>query len=345
MMIEATTAMLERWYHAEHDERPLDVAKEMSRVTFTIVAKALFGADVLDDADRVAGAMDVLMEATYRRLSRIVDVPRWLPLPANRRYAEARATLDAVVYRVMGDRRRAATESHLLGMVLRQSAVNAGQVSDRQLRDLTITLLLAGHETTANALAWTLFLLAQHPDVEDELCAEVDAVLNGRAPSIADLRRLPFAEMVLHESLRLYPPIWIIERQVVEDDEIAGFHIPAGSTVVVCPYALHRHPSFWSHPDEFLPRRFSDIDSPRGQRTAFMPFGAGPHTCIGSQFALIEARLVLAMVIQACRLRLVPGRRVAPDPGITLRFADGFHARASRRRAAVPEPTIARVQS
>jgi cytochrome P450 len=203
-------------------------------------------------------------------------------------------------------------------------------MTDTALRDQTITLLLSGHETTATALSWTFFLLAGHPDVEVRLHDEVDERLGGREPSASDVQSLDLVTRVLNESMRLYPPIWILERYVLEDDEIGGYEIPRGSTVVICPYALHRHPAFWNRPDEFDPDRFAG-GTDGAAAGAFLPFGAGPHHCIGSHFAMLTTRIVLAMVAQRFRLRLAPGARPAPKGGITLRVRDRLTMTAEER--------------
>jgi cytochrome P450 len=192
-------------------------------------------------------------------------------------------------------------------------------LNDRQLRNETITFLLAGHETTANALTWTFYLLSRHPDVEGQLREELSHVLSGRAPTLEDLPRLVYLERVVKESMRLYPPIWIIERRVIADDVVGGYRLPAGSAVVIAPYALHRHPAFWERPESFEPARFENRPP-----EAYIPFGAGPRYCIGREFATLETQLIIAMVVQGFRLRLVPEHPVEPWPGITLRARHGL---------------------
>jgi cytochrome P450 len=186
------------------------------------------------------------------------------------------------------------------------------------LRNETITFLLAGHETTANALAWTFYLLSQNPDVERQLRVELSAVLSGRSPTVEDLPRLTFTTMVIQEAMRLYPPIWAIERRAIADDVIEGFHIPADSSVVISPYVLHRNEKFWPDAERFDPTRF--IIRPR----AYIPFGSGPRFCIGNEFAMMEARLIVPMVMQACHLELAAGYAVELQPSITLRPKKGL---------------------
>jgi cytochrome P450 len=240
------------------------------------------------------------------------------------RFRAALRSIDRVVYRLIARHRRnqAAGEPDLdllaLLMAMRDEETGAG-LSDRELRNEAVTFLLAGHETTANALTWTFHLLSRHPDVENRLREELAGVLAGRAPTLDDLSRLPYLKQVIQESMRLYPPVWIIERRVIAEDTVGGFRLPAGSAVVIAPYALHRHPEFWVRPEAFEPSRFETSAS-----DAYIPFGMGSRSCIGNEFAMLEARLITAMIVQAFRLRWVPGRPVEPQPGLTLRRPNGL---------------------
>jgi len=323
-MTAATTTMLERWRARRAQKEAVDVASEMMRLTYAIVGQTLFSADVGPDADAIEHAMQIILPHTFGRLGRVLNLPEWFPTAQNRRFRRALRNIDGVVYRIIDQHRRvqngAQTDRDLLSMLLRVRDEETGSgFSDEQLRNETITFLLAGHETTANALTWTFYLLSQHPEVECQLRDEVNAVLGGRTPTIEDLPRLSFTKMVIKEAMRLYPPIWIIERRVIHDDTVGGFALPAGSAVVVAPYVLHRHPDFWEAPDEFNPARFAN-QTPE----AYIPFGAGPRFCIGREFAMLEAQLITAMVIQSFHLCLLPGHRVEPLPGITLRVRDGL---------------------
>jgi cytochrome P450 len=323
-MTAATAAMLATWQARAADGQPLDIASEMMRLTYTIVGQALFSTGTGPDADTIERAMRTILPHIFGRIGRAWSGPEWLPLSGNLRFRAALAEVDRVVYRIIGQHRRdlAAGEAgeDLLAMLLRVRDEESGDgFSDRQLRDETITFLLAGHETTANALTWTFHLLSRHPEVERQLREELAAVLGGRAPTLDDLPRLVVTKQVIQESMRLYPPIWIIERRVIADDQAGGFHLPAGSAVVIAPYALHRHPAFWKDPDTFDPSRFA-VAAP----DAYLPFGAGPRSCIGDGFAMLEAQLITAMVVQSFRLRGVPGEVVEPLPGITLRTRHGL---------------------
>ena len=323
-MTTATSAMLENWRGSAAKGEALDIASEMMRLTYTIVGRTLFSSDVGVDAKTIENAMHVILPHAFGRLGRVFNWPDWVPTPQNNRFREAIRAIDGVVYRIIDQHRQTQgagqPDRDLLSMLLRVRDPETGAgFSDLQLRNETITFLLAGHETTANALTWTFYLLSQHPEVEAQLQEEVSVQLSGRAPSLADLPRLRVTKRVIQESMRLYPPIWIIERRVIDDDTVGGFSLPGGSTVVIAPYALHRHPKFWDAPDTFDPGRFAN-----GAPQAYIPFGAGPRFCIGSEFAMMEAQLITAMVAQSCSLRLVPGHRMEPLAGITLRARHGL---------------------
>ena len=326
VMSEAVAGMLERWEATVAQAGTLDVASEMMRVTYAIVGKTLFGGDLGREAEAVEQAMTVVIGHTYGRLERVFSLPAIVPTPENRRFRAALRTLDEIVYRVIRARRRDGGEqADLLGMLMHMPDSETGEgMSDRQVRNEALTLLSAGHETTANALTWMWYLLSRHPEVEGRLHAELAAVLGGRPPSLADLLRLRYTTMVIKEAMRLYPPIWIMERKVISDDEIGGYHIPAGSEVTISPYVMHRHPAFWDDPARFDPERFAEGGSAGRGRYTYLPFGGGPRLCIGHHFAMLEAQVITAMMAQAYRLRLVPGHPVEPRPWITLRPRHGL---------------------
>jgi cytochrome P450 len=302
------------------------------RLTYTIVGRTLFSAEVGEDAEIIERAMQVILPHTFGRLGRVLNWPDWLPTPQNRRFRRALGSIDDVVYRIIDQHRLAQKtgqpDRDLLSMLLRvRDEATSGGFTDEQLRNETITLLLAGHETTANALTWTFYLLSQHPGAESRLQEEISNVLGGRAPMLEDLPRLAFTKRVIKESMRLYPPIWIIERRVIASDVVGGCHLPSGSAVVIAPYALHRHPVFWERPEAFDPERFAGR-TPQ----AYIPFGAGPRGCIGIEFAMLEAQLIATMVAQSFRLRLVPGHPMEPLPGITLRSRHGLRMTLHEQR-------------
>jgi cytochrome P450 len=326
LIVEAVDQLLDSWREPAAAGRPVDVASAMMRLTCTIIGRILFGTDVTKELVELEEAATVVLGHTYRRLERIIDPPLWLPTPGNFRFRRAMARLDAVVHGIIEQRRRSgAGGDDLLSRLFRQRDESGGEgMNERQVRNETITLLLAGHETTANALAWTWCLLSLHPAVRRRVQEEVDEVLGGQPPSATDLPRLALLTRVFQESMRLYPPIWIMERAVLAEDVIGGYRIPAGSTVALSPHVTHRHPGFWDNPEGFDPDRF--LPEPMASRPtcAYFPFGAGQRLCIGANLAVLEAQLILARISQRYRLDLVPGFAVRPKPGITLRPAGGL---------------------
>jgi len=322
----AAQAMLQRWEPAARSGQPLDVAAELTRLTMVVVAQALFGQAVYDEEDAIGSAISTVLDDMAYRFDVPFYPPTEVPTPRNRRFLAARRLIDQTLYRVIEERRARLDDDSpdLLSLLLHARDEDTGQgMTSRQLRDEVLALFVAGHETTAASLAWAVALLSQHPAVERQLRAELSQALAGRAPTVDDLPRLPYNRMVLEETLRLYPAAWIFNRTAVAADEIMGFHIPAGAAVVLSPYVTHRHPEFWPNPEGFDPERFAPGQSDGRPRFAHFPFGGGPHQCIGAGFALLEAQLVLASLLQRYRLDLVPGHRLEPLPRVTLRPKDG----------------------
>jgi cytochrome P450 len=228
--------------------------------------------------------------------------------------------LDEVIGTILAERRAGEPGDDLLGMLMSTKDADTGEsMTDKQLRDEVMTIFLAGHETTANALAWTFYLLSTHPHVERRVRAELDAVLDDRPPALEDLGKLPYLLQVLKESMRLYPPAWTIDRHTIADDEVMGYRVRKDTLVLVSPFVTHRHPAFWPNPEGFDPERFEPALEEARPRYAYFPFGGGPRMCIGSNFAMMEAQLITAAVLQRFRPWLVPGHPVELQPLITLR--------------------------
>ncbi len=335
MMTDATAALLDRWRAPAAARRPLDIAAEMSRLTLEIVARALFGTALGDDEDAFRRAVSGGLAYANHLVNHFFALPLAIPTPANRRGRRAIASLDGIVWKVIGERRRDARDrGDLLSMLINARDAETNEtMTDRQLRDEVVTFLVAGHETTAVALSWTWHLVAQHADVERRLQTEVDTVLGDRVPTLADLPELRYTRMVIEESMRLYPPVWGTMRQAYDDDVIGGQLVRKNETVTVSPWITHRHPDLWERPETFDPERFTPERSAARPDYAYFPFGGGPRRCIGNQFAMMEAQLILAMTAQAFRMQTVPGKRVEPDPILTLRPRHGvwmtLHPRAS----------------
>jgi cytochrome P450 len=252
----------------------------------------------------------------------------WMPTPGNLRYRKHRKVFDELIFGIIRERkdRGQKEQGDLLDMLL------ATDMEEHQVRDESITLAVAGHETTANALSWTFYLLSKHPDVERRLHEEVKSVLGDRVPTLADLPRLELTERVIKESMRLYPPVWAFERQAVGEDEIGGQRIGPGYFVMMVPYTLHRDPVYWENPEGFDPDRFLPEREKERPRFAYIPFGGGPRVCIGNAFAMMEAKIILATIVAHHRVELVPGHPIVLEPSITLRPTRGvqvaLHARA-----------------
>lgn len=325
-MTRATAAMLERWDGLAARGAPVGMVEEMLRLTLSIVGEALFGASVGDKAAVVGGAFNVLSEQTVTRFRTLRLLPPVLPTRYDREFRAASRALRGAVMDLISERRQSAEDrGDLLSMFMLARDEDTGEtMSDEQLRDEVLTMLVAGHETTATVMSWVWAMLDQHPRVEEKLHAELDAVLAGRLPTAGDVPRLGYARMVVEETMRLYPPAYVFSRAVKEDDVIGGFRIPGGTMVDLSPYVTHRHPDFWERPDEFLPERFAPEASAQRPRYAYFPFSGGPRQCIGNGFAMMEAQLILATVAQRYRPRCVPGHVLTPEPLITLRPKGGL---------------------
>jgi cytochrome P450 len=313
----------------------VDVAREMNRVALAIAGRTLFGAEVSGEADAIARALDDAF-ALYNRLSNpFAFILDRLPVPGTLRMRRARERLDATIYRIIDEARRrgdAHTRGDLLSLLLsaRDDEGDGGGMTDEQLRDEALTIFLAGHETTANALAWTWHLLGRNPHVGDRLRAELSSVLGGRVPAADDVPSLPYTRAVLAESMRIFPPAWAIGRQPLEDFEIGGYTVRAGSVVLMSPWVTHRDPRFFAHPETFDPGRWTAEMEAGLHRYAYFPFGGGPRKCIGEHFAWTEGIVVLATLAQRWAMHPIPGHTVATQPRITLRPLGGMPMRAER---------------
>jgi len=335
VMTGCATALLESWKPGE----PIDLHDAMMRLTLQVVGKTLFSADVERDAPQVGASLHVLLEFTadFRRL---IMIPNWLPTPQNLRAKAAVRQLTAIIDRIIQERRQSGQDTgDLLSMLIQAQDDDGSRMTTQQLRDEALTLFLAGHETTASTLSWTWWLLAQHPAIEEKLHAELDAILNGRVPTLADLPRLSYTNCILSESMRLYPPAWAIARMAIDDHQLAGFPVPKGTGVAAVPWVVHRDPRWYGNPEQFLPERWEGDLLKRIPRFAYFPFGFGARQCIGNAFALMEANLVLATIAQQYRFRLVNGHPVAPLASITLRPREGLHVVPEFRHTRHPAPS------
>jgi len=330
-------AYTERMMAAWHDGDVRDIHRDMMRLALEIVAKVLFNVEVTADTDRIAGALNTFMELGSRGRMLLPPILRLLPTADNFRYRRAARQLDDIVYGLI-HRRRSDGEiaDDLLSGLLQAQAIGRRAMSDEQLRDEVMTLLLAGHETTAVSLSWTWYLLAQYPEVEKKLCSELRAVLNGRSPRVQDLSRLPYTERVVKEAMRLYPPAWAIVRNSLKDCDLGGYRVPAGATVMMSQWVMHRDPRYYDQPEQFNPDRWLEARVKGASKFTYFPFGGGPRTCIGASFATMEGVLVLAAIAQSYQVRVVQDFPVEPLPTITLRPRRGIKVVLTRR---VENPT------
>jgi cytochrome P450 len=335
IVVPAVQAMLERWAPSLRAQTALDIDREMMQLTLEIVGKALFSIDLSGEAHALTGAVLTTLDHIVYRARNMVTHPAFLPTPRNLRFHRALATLDRAVYNMIAQRQQASDPgSDLLGMLLAARDPETGQaMSNHQVRDELMTMLVAGHETVASALTWTWLLLAQNPAARAQMDAEIEQVLQNRPPSAADLAALPYTAAVFSEALRLYPPAWLITRQALAEDSVEGWRIPKGALVILSPYTVHRQANTWPDSEAFKPERFLEKEPPGApglKRFAYIPFGAGPRICIGNQFAQVEGQLILATVAQRCHLELT-----APQPRtdalVTLRPHGGLPMRVKPR--------------
>jgi cytochrome P450 len=326
--------------YAGDGEGPRDLAVDMQRLTLQIAGETLFHVDLSADSDEVAAAVRVALDGFNQLVSSPVPFAHKLPTERGRRMRGAVADLDRVVHGIIQSRRAAPEPvSDLLGMLMATEDDETGTVlTDAELRDEVVTMLLAGHETTANALAWTLWLLGKHPEIAAAAAAEVDAVCPSGPVGFGILPELPLLRRIFLESIRVYPPVWLIAREAVEDDVLGGFRVHAGTWVFLSPYVQHRHPGLWPDPDRFDPDRFLPDASAGRAPGVYIPFSTGARKCIGDRFAEAEALVVLVHMLRRFRVELEP--RSVPTPeivaSVTLRPKSGIHGRLRARAGAAP---------
>ncbi|MDB5051930.1 MAG: cytochrome [Fibrobacteres bacterium] len=328
LMVSETLARVPILSLAAEEKRIVDIADEMSALTLSIVVKAMFGTELKEDMSAIAHAVETLNEHSNHRFYSVIDLPLWVPTPRNLEARGALEHLESVVYRIIRERRKAAPaaseNSDLLDMLLSARYDDGSAMPERQVRDEVMTIFLAGHETTATSLAWTLMLLDENPIVEENLRAEFHAVLGERDPVFADMPRLPYLKSVLEESMRVRPPVWVFSRTALADDMLGDCRIPKGTAVMLSPYAMHRDPRYWEDPEAFQPERFAAGEAEKRPRYAYFPFGGGPRICVGSGFAMAEGALVLACLLRRFRFKKANPGPVGMKPLVTLRPRGGM---------------------
>jgi cytochrome P450 len=325
-IVEEVVADLPRWEEEARSAQGVEAEAALSRLTLGIAGRTLFSVDIRRDASAFTQGFHQANAHLAYLLAHPLALPEWVPTTRNRRFQQGVRTLRAIVTQLITARRRSGEDpGDLLSMMLEARYEDTGQgLSDEQLRDETMAMLVAGHETTATSLTWCLYLIAQHAPVQERLHEEVDRVLGSRLPTFADLPALSFLRNVVDETLRLYPSAFVLVRECIEDDEVLGYRIPRGALVQICPYTTHRHPTFWPDPERFDPDRWLPENAQGRPRHAYFPFGHGPRQCIGKEFALMEMPLLLACILQRWRLALHPGHKVELRALTSLRMKHGL---------------------
>ena len=315
------------WETAARRGETVDACTDMMKVTLRAVAETLFGDDLATSADEINRVFPTILSSLAARVSSPVRPPLWLPTANNRRLRPALDALDVIVKRLISTRRRklasdGADEGHrdlLTTLMAARDSETGESMSDAQLRDEVMTMMIAGHETTANALSWLWVLLDSHPEEIERLRAELLTATGGQLPTVDDVGRLPRLKAVIQETLRLYPPVWMFDRRALGPDDLAGTRVAGGDLVIFCPYALHRLPQLWSDPDAFRPERFETGREEQKNKFAYLPFSAGPRICLGASFAMIESQIIVGTILARLRPRLADPAPVLPQPRVTLR--------------------------
>ena len=310
-----TAEMLARWERIEAAGQELSLYSEMTELALVIIGDVLFGVDLWADAADMARAAQSALAVLKKRVAALAPLPLWIPTRDNRRFNGAMRMLHDRISEIVDRQQRAGADgrSFLAMLMAARDAETGAAMSDKQLHEEILGMLQQGHDTVGESLAWTWYLLSLHPEVERALHREISEVVGDRVPVVADFPRLPFAHRILQESLRLYPPVWVIPRDAISDDRIGGVRIPAGSTILLSPYLTHRHPGFWENPEAFDPERFGPSRAHDRPRHAYFPFGGGPRLCMGADMAMMEMLLIMVMVVQKHRIHLVSYHREEPE--------------------------------
>lgn len=318
---------MQGWVEKTEHNQTLDLDEEMMRLTLTIIIKSMFSADIDQKIQSLSHAFNVASKFMLWRSQQMWKLPLSVPLPRHVEYNHALKVLNDTIYPLVADGRKHPKDD-LLGLLLAMRDADTGEgMSDRQARDEIVTIFFAGHETTAATLTWAFYLLSGHPEVEERMRAEINGVLKGRIPTFANLPNLVYTQQVINEVLRLYPAAYLFAREALVDDVLDGYLIPADTLIFISPFVTHRDPKYWPDPERFDPNRFIPEQVTHRPRHIYFPFGEGPHVCLGNNFAVMEMQLILTMVLQRFRLRLVPDHPIAFKPEATLRPKNGMKMR------------------
>ncbi|WP_082166729.1 cytochrome P450 [Nocardiopsis sp. RV163] len=302
---------------------PVDMVAEATGLTLGVLGRTLLDTD-LRAHDTIGGAFEAVQDQAMFDMVTMNALPVWLPFRTQTRFRRARVELQRIVGHLVREGASSGGDDALSRVLAAASSERDPRARGRRVRDELVTLLLAGHETTASTLSWALYLVDRNPGTAERLREEAVRVLGDRPPSYEDLHELTFTTMVVQEAMRLYPPVWILPRRALADDEVGGYHVPAGADVLICPYTLHRHPGSWEDPERFDPERFGPDRRNERHRYAYIPFGAGPRVCVGSNLGMLEAVFVLASISRELRLTLPPGHRAVPEAMLSLRVRGGL---------------------
>jgi cytochrome P450 len=335
LVVTETEELIERWDRHAASGEPLEMAREMTHLALANLGSAMFSTDWRREAKVMAPAVESAIGHAYKQVEAIFSIPERIPTPNNRRFIRERATLQEIMDNMIVSRRRLAEQPpDLLGTLLSSEDPETGaRMTDLQVRNELMTFMFGGHETVAAAMAWTWYLLSQHPEVAERVRAELAEVLEGRPATRDDLKSIPYTTRVMKESLRLYPPVSLLSRTPIEDDVVGGYRIPEGSMVLLSSYVSHRHPDLWENPEGFDPDRWLPERSAGRHKNAWFPFSGGPRGCIGGYFGQMEIQIVMSMLVPRYDFALVPGHRVVPRPGLTLGFEHGLKMTIRRREA------------
>ncbi|WP_255264055.1 cytochrome P450 [Peribacillus butanolivorans] len=336
-MIDITMDYISTW----ENEKERIITKDMMNIALGIISKTMFSMDFKDGYDVVGEPMEAALRISVKRMRTLLQLPLWVPTKSNREYKKAIQRLDKVIYSII-EKRREDAERHedMLGILMEARDDEDGLgMSNQQVRDELMTIFIAGHETTANALSWAIYFLSQNPEVETKLFNEIDRVIGNRTPTPDDFMKLTYTQNIIRESLRIYPPVYIISREAEEDVEIGGHHFKKGDMFLLSPYVMQHKPEYFDNPDSFIPERFENNYLKTLPTYAYFPFSGGPRVCIGNHFALMEAVLVLACIAQRYRIRLAPDHHeVKPITTLTLRPKRGLRMIVEERNEESSQP-------
>ncbi|WP_240418903.1 cytochrome P450 [Paenibacillus periandrae] len=329
VMVEHTERMLDTWVNQEDR----NIHRDMTELALEIINKTMFGHTLTEDVDQIGEIIEAGSRRNMQQAKSVISVPKFFTKKTDDKLQESQGYLNRIIYSMIEERRKQPYEEHhdLLSLLLAATDEDGTRMTDQEIRDQLITIYIAGHETTANTLSWTWFLLAQNATVEKKLWAELDEVLGGNSPSLPDIPKLKYTNQIIQESMRLYPAAWMIGREATEPVEIGGMNIAQGDTIFMSQYAMHRNPKYFANPNQFSPERFDHDFLKTIPAYAYFPFGGGPRVCIGNNFALMEAAIIVAVVGQRYRLQLLDSHSVKPEPLITLRVQGGLPMKVMER--------------